>query len=1052
MQKLRFVNGNGVEIDLTSGHYGITKWSGFSNASLNLQTQQVPCQDGSVFIDGLLNNRELSVTLCINDDNNLSLRYELRNELIKAMNPKAGEGYLYYKNDYLERRIKVVPALPVINDKNSNESGTVKASLSWTACGVYWEDVEETSVNINMGERVNIENKGDVAVEPVINFQSGGALNPVLRNLNNKTKISVKGSLSDSVLNLTKGKKTFLKTKYRFTNNNNYNNFEENDNFQLLFSANCISKTEDFKNFETIYIMPNEDVSCSGFGRYLFFYGGDNLKKSSNGVTWEEITNKPSGNVSSMFYDKTDDIFYFGIGGHLYSTEDLETFVDCGETELHATINAITRHGSLIIAVCNSGYAYKYDGTNFTAITTGTNKNLYAVASDGTNLVIGGRNGIFRYSTDNGSTWVNKDVTENVNSICYSNTYGIFFACGDIICGKGLPDNMTWEEVGTEARSICKESKLFGQIEILGVDMVVYNSEEFKKLINYPYDTICGVYFKGKYIAAGAFGHIYTSDNFTWWEESSASGIVSNNIEFAEIADDTAYLFTKQGDIVYTEDGINFTVKPRLSQNYKFVLYFDGYYYGVTSSSVYKFTLDTMASPVLVHSGDDSDYTFAAVLNDNIIISRDTCVQISSDGATWEDKLLGDTEKIEKIVYFDNKYICITASSRYILETTDFETYTPILVEYRSGYSVVYNIDVANNEFFFVVTDVITYNSTLYKGLSSPVAVKQIDGGTSIFISYYQNNYIVNYFLGDENLYADVTDFNEYSETFNYLIFIADNKLYTIRNDGEDVYYNNELIIAGISNFANCFYNIANGLLFDDYVLYNLPSGSAVSSNILDTVTSVCSDKNSVYITTYYSLFTVKNKEVVKTSIEGYAVTCNGDYIFVFITGNINKYLKSNLSLVTTYEVNNNVPNGACLYYNNNLIWATDNSLEVYNLDTGIKTSISTNVIIFDFQIIDNIIFGIGQGGLVYTSDLKNITELYKVSFVFEKFVRNDIKKFIAIYGALGKLIILNDENIISQITDISFLLAEGENEIVLNCDSGIINAILTYRQKYLGV
>lgn len=117
MQKLRFVNANGVELDLTSGYYGITKWDGFSNANLNLQTQQVPYQDGSVFIDGLLNNRELSVTLCINDNNDLAKRYELRNELIKTLNPKLGEGYLYYKNDFLERRIKVIPQPPVIPNK-----------------------------------------------------------------------------------------------------------------------------------------------------------------------------------------------------------------------------------------------------------------------------------------------------------------------------------------------------------------------------------------------------------------------------------------------------------------------------------------------------------------------------------------------------------------------------------------------------------------------------------------------------------------------------------------------------------------------------------------------------------------------------------------------------------------------------------------------------------------------------------------------------------------------------------------------------------------------
>ena len=121
-------------------------------------------------------------------------------------------------------------------------------------------------------------------------------------------------------------------------------------------------------------------------------------------------------------------------------------------------------------------------------------------------------------------------------------------------------------------------------------------------------------------------------------------------------------------------------------------------------------------------------------------------------------------------------------------------------------------------------------------------------------------------------------------------------------------------------------------------------------------------------------------------------------------------------------------------------------------MQTNVYNELSTNVIINDIKVIDNTVFGIGNGGYVYSNDLKNITELYKNSFVFTTFVRNDLKKFIALYGALGELIVLDDENIISMITDISFELQEGENKIVLNCDSGYINAIMTYRQQYVGV
>lgn len=1054
MQKLRFVNANSVELDLTSGYYGITKWNGFSNANLNLQTQQVPYQDGSVFIDGLLNNRELSVTLCINDNNDLAKRYELRNELIKTLNPKLGEGYLYYKNDFLERRIKVIPQLPVIPNKNSNESGTVKASLSWTACGVYWEDVEETSVNINMGQRINIENKGDIEISPKISFNCNSALNPVLRNLNNGKKISINGTLSSSILNLEKGKKTFLKTKYGFTNNNNYNNFEENDEYQYLFSTNCISRTKDFENFETIYIMPNETVLCSGYGRGLFFYGGDNLKKSTDCITWETISEKPSGTVQAMYYDKTEDVFYFGIAGHLYSTSDLETFTDVGS--IGVAINAITRHGSLIVCVGNGGNCYKYDGTNFTSITTGTSRNLFAVASDGTNLVIGGGlstvEGVFKYSTDNGSTWNNVSVTQRINSICYSNTYGIFFACGDIIVGKGLPDNMVWEELGTEARNVCKESKLFGQIEILGVDMAVYNGE-FKKLCNYPYDAICGVYFKGKYIAAGAFGHIYTSDNYTWWEESSASGKISNSIYFAEIANDTAYFFTKEGDIIYTTDGVNFNFKIKLDFQLNHIAYFNGYYYGTTRTGLYKFNVNNLEDITLVQSLPSNDNNLT-VINNKLIVFALNSFMITSDGTTWNTYSAVESSAFN-IVFYNNKYIYIDSLS-HVYETTDFESYTEILTEYKTENTVVQNIICLNNEFFFSTVNNNTYEGKLYKGYASPVVVNE---GSNIYLTgYYANNkYVINYYEFDENHVlipkSITTDFEEYNVVNDYLVVIDNNNEYHIDSDS-NLILNNTVIHNVYNNTGDfVFDGVANNIFLDNYNLFSLPSGTEFTSP-LDSVSSVYSDEENIYLAGSY-LYKLENVDISSYNVSSpQAVTGYDDYIYVIGINYIYKYLKTGLeNPVETISVTTGTSqNGTALYYNGYLLWASSDNFIIYNLSTGIKTELSTNVIINDIKVIDNSVFAIGQNGFIYTTDLKNITELYKVSFVFTTFVRNDLKKFIALYGALGELIILDDENIISMITDISFELQEGENEIVLNCDSGYINAIMTYRQRYAGV
>ena len=163
MQKLVWKNSEGEELDLTNySAFGITEWEGFSNTELNIQLQQVPYQDGSVFLDALMAERELSVTLAIRDDGNLERRYELRRELIHKLNPKLGEGILTYTNDFISKQIKCVPHIPIFENHNSDDAGTPKASLLWTANNPYWEDVEQTEIIMN-GEGVyQLDYDGDV--------------------------------------------------------------------------------------------------------------------------------------------------------------------------------------------------------------------------------------------------------------------------------------------------------------------------------------------------------------------------------------------------------------------------------------------------------------------------------------------------------------------------------------------------------------------------------------------------------------------------------------------------------------------------------------------------------------------------------------------------------------------------------------------------------------------------------------------------------------------------------------------------------------------------
>lgn len=163
MQKIKFVNAKNEELDLTDNvNFGVVGLSGFSEVNQEIQTQKVPFQDGSVFLDNLLNDRELSITVAFNDEKDLHKRYELRRELISKLNPKLGEGYLIYENDFLTKRIKVIPDTPIIPNKNFDEAGTIKVELVFTANNPYWEDMQETEITTSLTSKGVAVNDGDV--------------------------------------------------------------------------------------------------------------------------------------------------------------------------------------------------------------------------------------------------------------------------------------------------------------------------------------------------------------------------------------------------------------------------------------------------------------------------------------------------------------------------------------------------------------------------------------------------------------------------------------------------------------------------------------------------------------------------------------------------------------------------------------------------------------------------------------------------------------------------------------------------------------------------
>lgn len=345
MQKLVWQNANGVELDLTSGNYGITEWEGFSNASLNIQQQQVPFQDGGVFLDALIEQRELSVTLAMQDNNNLELRYQLRRELISALNPKLGEGYLVYTNDYISKRIKCVPQIPLFETHNSDTVGTPKASLSWTACSPYWEDLEETEVEIG-AEPTEVVNDGECEIGFEADILASNIDDFILQNITTEQKIEIEDNIGTKIeLDTKVGEKKLTAQA---------TNLEE-----LTFNYN---------------IRPAQGlVWVEELGLYIGNIRDENsiayIGTSPDGETW---TQRYQANPQVILWNKYQNKVYALADGYFLSSTDGVTWTVVSSTMPACTCGCVNLYtGEMFFFAETSAVAFRtFDGLTKTSIPT----------------------------------------------------------------------------------------------------------------------------------------------------------------------------------------------------------------------------------------------------------------------------------------------------------------------------------------------------------------------------------------------------------------------------------------------------------------------------------------------------------------------------------------------------------------------------------------------------------------------------------------------------------------------------------------------------------
>lgn len=596
MQKLIWQNSIGDEINLTSEPYGITNWEGFSNAPINIQSQQVPFQDGGVFLDALIEQRELSVTLKMQDNNNLEKRYKMRRELIHALNPKLGEGYLIYINNFISKRIKCIAQIPLFPTHNSNNPGTPSASLSWTACEPYWEDLEETSFTIKSNERVNINYEGDVEVKPTITFW-GNATNPKIKNIDNETQLSMNGQISDFSADLSFGRKTFNKEKLYFSTLGNNSGFLEVGSNQILYGQS-VNTTKDLVNFNISLNPGNSIIECAcAFQDGIVLAGGDGLFVSyDEGQNWDSITLPDVGGSpfvnAFIIRDEATHTVLVVIRNKVYNVQintqtkeftftyklDLPHQPNCWVKGKQGDWPGTDTHIIFCDNINGVISDYNVEDNNVYVVETDANHKINSIilSPEDDQYYCVGENGWAKRTAHivSGSTIQWQDFltsNENLNCVYYDSNINNYFVCGEngkIYVGRKSNNSISWttKTVGTFERSYINFSKLFGQVQVVGQDILIYKDGEFEPVIKYPQNTLCSVKFKDKYFAGGLEGEIYISGDFKKWDEVFRSELITKPLYFAEeTANHELCFFTKDGDMIYTSDGINFLIKRNIA-------------------------------------------------------------------------------------------------------------------------------------------------------------------------------------------------------------------------------------------------------------------------------------------------------------------------------------------------------------------------------------------------------------------------------------------------------------------------------------------------------
>ena len=217
MEKVVITNKNGESITLgNQSPYYLEIIDGVSNIPVTIENQKSPKQDGSTYIDNMLESRAISIEGVIVTRNNPNEVLKCRRKMQRVLNPKIGEVIITYYHEDMVKEIKgIVENTPVFPSGEGNKGIYYQKYLLHLLChqpfwlDTYYESREMSYIMGGLKFRLFLPtsfsdrgfkrkavNEGDVSTPVTIEFR-GPAINPTVTNLTTGEFIKVNRELGE---------------------------------------------------------------------------------------------------------------------------------------------------------------------------------------------------------------------------------------------------------------------------------------------------------------------------------------------------------------------------------------------------------------------------------------------------------------------------------------------------------------------------------------------------------------------------------------------------------------------------------------------------------------------------------------------------------------------------------------------------------------------------------------------------------------------------------------------------------------------------------------